>query len=139
MLDMIATATSTFTTTVLVHESKYDVDQPTLSSYYVDDTPPQRETHECGSIDVHQLQHATPLIESRRSVSCIEFGAAEHRFRTIRIGKDSAELHQLADANVNQLVQTATSTAAADSTNARLARKALRYRKIWANSPEAQP
>lgn len=136
---MIATATSAFTTAVLVYEPKCDVVQPTLSSYYIDDAPLQCETQECGSINVHQLQHGTPLTKRRRSVSCIEFGAAERRFRTIRIGKDSAELHQLADANVNQLVQTATSTAAADSNNARLARKALRYRKIWANLPEVQP
>lgn len=138
MLDMLA---SPFTTAIQVREPKCEVGQPPSSNddTPLDGAPPQREVRECGSINVRQLQRATPETEGRRSVSCIEFGVAERRFRTISIGKDSAELHQLADANVNQLVQIAISTASADSVNALLARKALRYRKIWTDSTEAPP
>lgn len=68
---------------------------------------------------------------TRRSVSCFELISAERRYRTIRIGEDSEELRLLAQANVTQLKQTASSSTEADTNNALLARKALRFRKIW--------
>lgn len=89
------------------------------------------KAHEAESVehqDTSQMAHASL---SRRSVSCFELSAAKKLYRPIRIGNNSEELHQLAHANVSELVKTASSSAEAGSNNALLARKALRYRKIW--------
>lgn len=135
---MIPIAASPCASTSSSYESKRDAAHAERcpSSCYIsliDEAPVPIKVHEYELTEACQIQRVPSLTDGRRSVSCIEFGAAERRFRTIRIGKDSNELLQLAEANVTQLVQIATSTAAADSNNALLARKALRYRKIWIN------
>lgn len=94
------------------------------------------KAHEFESIELHDVKHITPIMQTQRSVSCFELGSDARRYRTIRIGEGSDELRQLSQANVTQLLRTATSAADADSKNALLARKALRYRKIW--TPEAE-
>lgn len=95
------------------------------------------KAHEYESIELKDIQHMTPITQTQRSVSCFELGSASRRYQTIRIGKDSAELQQLAQANVAQLLQTATSPTVGDSNNALLARKALRYRKKWTAETES--
>ncbi|GAB9472120.1 hypothetical protein Gpo141_00009308 [Globisporangium polare] len=96
------------------------------------DTDTTTGTPEYKSVDLHDIERMAPVAMTRRSVSCFELGSAERRYRTIRIGEDSDELQQLAQANVTQLRQTASSSAEADANNALLARKALRFRKIRA-------
>ncbi|GAB9472110.1 hypothetical protein Gpo141_00009299 [Globisporangium polare] len=94
------------------------------------------KAHEYESLAPTDMQRIAPITQTQRSVSCFELGAAARRYQTIHIGKDSAELQELAQANVTQLVQTATSPTKGDSNNALLARKALRYRHKW--TPEVE-
>lgn len=89
------------------------------------------------SLELSNIAQLSPTTFCQRSVSCYEFGSDARRFRTLRLGSD--ELQRLAQANVAELKRTAASAAAQDSTNALLARKALRYRKIASASSDSVP
>lgn len=94
-------------------------------------TTTSTKAQEFESVEHQGIVRMAPVTLSRRSVSCFELSSSEKQYCTIRIGEGSEELQRLAQANVSELIKTASSSAEADATNALLARKALRYRKIW--------